>query len=113
VTSPSPDGIPVESPDQGSGVSLASVGRSAAVLTGATAAVQVIAIVRELFLAANIGLSTEFDALLIGVVLPTTLANILTSGPSTALVPAYLEARASAARGTRVGLPGPSSSGSC
>ncbi len=75
-------------------VSLASVGRAAVILTGATAGVQVLAIVRELFLAANAGISADLDALLIGLVLPTTISNILTSGPSTAMVPAYLEARA-------------------
>ena len=80
---------------QDGGVSLASVGRAAFVLTSATAGVQVLAIVRELFLAANAGVSADLDALLIGVVLPTTMANILTSGPSTAMVPAYLDARAS------------------
>ncbi len=77
-----------------SGVSLANVGRAAVILTGATAGVQLLAIVRELFLAANAGVSADLDALLIGWVLPMTLANILTSGPQTAMVPAYLEARA-------------------
>jgi putative peptidoglycan lipid II flippase len=84
----------VTSPEDGE-VSLASVGRAAFVLTGATAGVQLLAIVRELFLAANAGISADLDALLIGIVLPTTMANILTSGPSTAMVPAYLDARAS------------------
>jgi putative peptidoglycan lipid II flippase len=84
---------------QDEGFSLASVGRSAIILTGATAGVQVLAIVRELFLAAKVGVSPDFDALLIGMVLPTTLANILTSGPSTAMVPAYLDARAAGGPG--------------
>ena len=79
---------------QDGGVSLASVGRAAVVLTGATAGVQVLAVVRELYLAAKVGVSPDLDALLIGLVLPTTLASILTSGPSTAMVPAYLDARA-------------------
>jgi len=81
--------------DQETGVSLASVGRSALILTGATAAVQVLGIVRELFLAARIGISPDFDALLIGLVLPATLSSVLTSGIQTALVPAYVEARTS------------------
>jgi len=76
-------------------VSLASVGRSAALLTGAAAAVQVLGIARELFLAAQVGISTEFDALLVALVLPATLSNVLTAGLSTALVPAYIEARSS------------------
>lgn len=86
---------PAETSGQGQGVSLASVGRSALILTGATAMVQVLAVVRELFLAAQVGISTDFDALLIGLVLPATLSSVLTAGVSTALVPAYIEARSS------------------
>ncbi len=81
------------------GISLESVGRSAVLLTGAAVVVQLIAIVRELFLAANIGISPDLDALLIGLVLPTTLGNILTTGPTTALVPAYLDAHAAGGSG--------------
>jgi putative peptidoglycan lipid II flippase len=99
VTEESPAGPPAEASADGGGVSLASVGRSAVILTGATAAVQLIAIVRELYLAAQVGVSVELDALLIGIVLPTTLGNIVMSGPSTALVPAYLEARAAGGLG--------------
>jgi putative peptidoglycan lipid II flippase len=77
----------------GASISLASVGRSAAILTGATAAVQLLGIVRELFLAAQVGISTDLDALLVGLVLPATLSSVLTAGVSTALVPAYVEAR--------------------
>lgn len=62
-------------------------------MTGGAAAVQVLAIVRELFLAAQVGASAELDALLIALVLPTALPGVLTSGAITALVPAYLEAR--------------------
>jgi len=74
-------------------LSLRSVGRSALILTGSTAAVQVLAIVRELFVAANAGISRELDAMLIALVLPMTLSGVLTSGTVTALVPAYLAAR--------------------
>ena len=80
---------------EGQGVSLASVGRSAVILTGATAAVQLVGIVRELFLAAQVGISTDFDAALVGLVLPATLSSVLTAGVSAALVPAYIEARSS------------------
>lgn len=72
---------------------LRAVGRSALILTGSTAAVQVLAIARELFVAANAGISTELDALLIALVLPITLSGVLTTGTATALVPAYLSAR--------------------
>ena len=74
-------------------LSLGAIGRSALILTGGTAAVQVLAIVRELFVAARVGVSGELDALLIAMVLPTSLSAALTSGMTTALVPAYLEAR--------------------
>jgi putative peptidoglycan lipid II flippase len=73
--------------------SLAAVGRSALVLTGGAVVVQIVGIVRELFLATNIGTSVHLDALLIALALPVALPGILTSGTATALVPAYLAAR--------------------
>lgn len=73
--------------------SLYSVGRSALILTGGAGVVQVLGIVRELFLAAQIGASAQLDALLIAMVLPISLPSVLTSGATTALVPAYLEMR--------------------
>ena len=75
------------------GISFRSISRSAAILSGAAAAVQVIAIVREVFVAANVGLSGGYDALLIALVLPTTIATVLTAGTVTAMIPAYLELR--------------------
>lgn len=77
----------------GQSLSIASVGRSALLLTGGAAAVQLLGIVRELFLAAQIGASVHLDALLIAMVLPISLPSMLTSGATTALVPAYLQAR--------------------
>ncbi len=74
-------------------ISLRPVARAAAILAGASVGAQILGFVRELYLAAQIGISVELDALLIGLVLPTILSNILTSGIETALVPAYLEAR--------------------
>ena len=79
-------------------VSLGSVGRSALILTVGAAAVQVIGIVRELFVAAQVGVSSELDALLIALVLPTSLSGLLTIGTVTALVPAYIEARTNRGR---------------
>jgi putative peptidoglycan lipid II flippase len=76
-----------------SGLSFRSIGRSAAILTGAAAGVQVIGIIREVFVAANVGLSSGYDALLIALVIPTTFAGVLTAGTVPALVPAYLEVR--------------------
>jgi putative peptidoglycan lipid II flippase len=78
----------------GSGISFRSISRSTAILTGTAAATQVLAIMREVFVAANVGLSSGYDALLIALVIPTTLAGVLTAGTITALVPAYLEVRA-------------------
>lgn len=97
-TTPDPQGAgepldPVDPAAASSEPSLRSVGRSAAILTGGTFAVQAIGILRELFIAAQVGLSRDLDALLIAMVLPTTLAGVLTSGIVTALVPAYVEAR--------------------
>jgi len=74
-------------------LSLKAVGRSALILTGSAVVVQVLAIVRELFVAAKAGISGELDALLIALVLPITLSGVLTTGTVTALVPAYLDAR--------------------
>lgn len=75
------------------GASLRAVGQSALILTGATVVVQVLGIVRELFIASQVGISSRFDAILIALILPTSLASLLTSGMVTALVPAYLAAR--------------------
>jgi putative peptidoglycan lipid II flippase len=69
------------------------VGRSALILTGSTVVVQVLAIAREVFVAAKAGISSELDAVLIALVLPITLSGVLTQGTVTALVPAYLTAR--------------------
>jgi len=71
--------------------SLRTVARSAAILTGGTAAAQVVAILRELFVAANVGLSGEYDAVLIALVIPMTLATVATSGIVTALIPGYVD----------------------
>ena len=79
-------------------LSFVSIGRSAAILTVAAAVVQVIAVVREVFVAAQVGLSPDYDALLVALVIPTTFAGALTAGTVTALVPAYLEARAANGR---------------
>ena len=78
---------------RGGGLSFRSISRSAAILTGAAAGVQVVGIIREVFVAAQVGLSSGYDALLIALVIPTTFAGVLTAGTVTALVPAYLEVR--------------------
>jgi len=77
----------------GQGLSFRAIGRSAAILTGAAAGAQLLGVVREVFVAAQVGLSSEYDALLIALILPTTLAGVLTAGTGTAMVPAYLKVR--------------------
>jgi putative peptidoglycan lipid II flippase len=81
------------------GISLEGVARSALILTGSTAAIQALGIVRELFLAAHAGVSSELDALLIAMALPTALAGIVSGGLRIALVQGYLEARTTAGAG--------------
>jgi putative peptidoglycan lipid II flippase len=78
----------------GGPLSLAATGRSALTLASGAAVAQAIGVIRELFLAAHVGLSSQLDALLIGIVLPVTLSGVLTSGAGTALVPAYADASA-------------------
>jgi putative peptidoglycan lipid II flippase len=60
--------------------------------------VQALGIVRELFVASQVGISSRLDALLIALILPTSLASLLTNGMVTALVPAYLGARKAGGR---------------
>ena len=69
---------------------LASVARSALVLTGGTLVAQAFVVIRELFVAAQTGASSSLDALLVGIVLPTSIGAILVAGTTVALIPAYL-----------------------
>ena len=71
---------------------LASVGRSALVLTGSMAASQAVIVIRELFVAAQTGASASLDALLVGIALPTAMGGVLAAGTTVALVPAYMSA---------------------
>jgi peptidoglycan biosynthesis protein MviN/MurJ (putative lipid II flippase) len=57
-------------------LSLYSVWRSALILTGGAAAIQALGIVRELFLATQIGASVHLDALLIALSLPAALPGV-------------------------------------
>jgi putative peptidoglycan lipid II flippase len=75
-------------PPEGS-ISLAAVGRSALVLAGATVIAQVIGFARQLFFAAEVGVSAELDALFIGLAMPMAMLVILTAGVRTAIIPAY------------------------
>jgi putative peptidoglycan lipid II flippase len=79
--------------DRRSRSTLGEVGRSAVILTGAQVVVQAIGIVRQIILASRVGISSDLDAFIIGLTLPTTLSLVLLSGCRVALVPAYFEAR--------------------
>lgn len=83
------------------GFSLGSVGRSAFFLAGSTALVQVIGLLRETYLAAEVGVSPRLDALIVGLALPLVVSFVLTSGPRTAMVPAYLDLRRDDPTGAR------------
>lgn len=68
------------------------------ILTVGASVVQLVGMVREFIVAARVGVSGEYDALLVATVLPGNLADILTIGLATALVPGYLEARRTSGR---------------
>ncbi len=72
--------------------SLAATGRAALVLTGGAVIVQVIGFARQLFLAAEIGITSGLDALLIGLAMPLALVGVFTAGIRPAVVPAYVAA---------------------
>jgi putative peptidoglycan lipid II flippase len=73
------------------GGSLIRAGRATAVLTGALTIGQLAAIGRDLFVAAQVGLSANLDALLIAATIPIALTGIVVSGPQTALIAALGE----------------------
>jgi putative peptidoglycan lipid II flippase len=73
--------------------SLAAAGRATLVLTGGTIIVQGIGLMRQLFLAAEVGITSSLDALLIALAAPEALVAVISVGVTTALVPAYVRAR--------------------
>jgi putative peptidoglycan lipid II flippase len=79
-------------------VSPGAVGRSSVILLVGIGGAQAVGLVRELYLAAQVGLSGELDAVLIALALPTLVAGVITGGASGALIPVYLEAQASHGR---------------
>jgi putative peptidoglycan lipid II flippase len=74
--------------------SLAAVGRATLVLTGGAVLVQGIGFARQMFLAAEVGIASELDALLIALAVPFALVAVLSVGVTTAIVPAYAKAKA-------------------
>ncbi len=71
------------------GFAIARVGRSAALITLAVAFGQVFGIGRELYVANQVGIAPQLDALLVALVVPTMLSGLLVSGTAAALLPAY------------------------
>lgn len=76
----------------------AGAARSAVILTGGAIATQIIGVIRILYLASFVGAAGQLDPLLIALALPGAVSGVITSGAATALVPAYLEARAAGGR---------------
>lgn len=71
--------------------SLAATGRATLILMGGALTVQVIGFLRQLFLAAEVGIDSSLDAVLISLALPMTLVGVLAGGVSVAIVPAYAQ----------------------
>ncbi len=67
-----------------------SIGRSTALLTLGTGTGQVFSLLRSLFIAAAVGVSSSFDAVLVAMVIPTILSIFLSGSVRVALVPTYL-----------------------
>jgi putative peptidoglycan lipid II flippase len=73
--------------------SLAAAGRATIILTGGAVIVQAIGFVRQVYLAAEVGIDSGLDALLISLALPLALVGVLAGGISVALVPAYIQVK--------------------
>lgn len=83
----------------GSGaVSPGAVGRSSVIVLVGIGGAQVVGLVRELWLASQVGLTGGLDAVLIALALPTLAAGVVTGGAAGALIPVYLEARTTGGR---------------
>ena len=67
-----------------------AIGRSTALLTLGTGTGQVFSLFRSLFIAAAVGISSSFDAILVAMVIPTVLSIFLSGSVRVALVPTYL-----------------------
>jgi len=85
-------------PDEPAPLTPTAVGRSSLVLILSIGAAQAVGIVRELYLAAQVGLTGSLDAVLIALLLPTLIAGIAAGGAGGALIPVYLEARSTIGR---------------
>lgn len=94
---PSP---PDDAFDEGDGSSsiLRGAARAAVLLTAAGLVGQVFTLIRELFVANQVGVSRDLDALLVAAVAPVMLAGLIASGTAAAIVPGYVAASREAGR---------------
>lgn len=78
-------------------VSTGSVNRKvfgAAMIVGfMTLGIKVISLLKESFVAASFGTGNDYDAFIIALLVPTTIAGILTGSLNAALIPTYIEIR--------------------
>ncbi|MFN8619361.1 MAG: lipid II flippase MurJ [Chloroflexota bacterium] len=72
--------------------------RATAVLAAAGVIGQVVTLARELFVAYQVGISPDLDALLVAAVPPIMFASLLSSGTAAAIVPAYLSTESAMGR---------------
>ncbi len=69
--------------------------RVAVVMAGAGVAGSISVLIRELFVASQVGTSPDLDALLVAAVVPLMIANLIGSGMAAAIVPGYAAAATS------------------
>jgi putative peptidoglycan lipid II flippase len=74
-------------------MSLAAAGRATLVLTGGAVLIQVIGFFRQMFLAAEMGIDSDLDALFVTLAVPMALSGVIAGGVGTAMVPAYVQAK--------------------
>jgi putative peptidoglycan lipid II flippase len=86
VTEPANGGSVQSSPILGRAV------RATVVLALAGTLGQVFTLLRELFVASQVGISVDLDALLVATVVPMMVASLLSAGLASAIVPAYTAA---------------------
>ncbi len=66
---------------------------AAIIVAGGTAFVKVIAVVKELIVAAQFGTADELDAFLIALIIPSTIITIIAGSFNSALIPTYIKVR--------------------
>jgi putative peptidoglycan lipid II flippase len=67
--------------------------RAAMIVAGGTAFVKVIAVAKELVVAAQFGTADELDAFLIALIIPSVIVNIIADSFKSALIPTYIKVR--------------------